>query len=77
MVVVIVGNQNGHDGRKIHPMLGQPFLGYSGPDTGIDQDPVSGVPQVVTVPAAAAAKAEERKSLRWKKFELHTCKGNE
>jgi len=77
MVVVIVGNQDGHDGRQVDPMFGQPFLGYPGPDTGVNQDPVSGVTQVVTVTAATAAKAEERKSLRWKKFVLHTCKGNE
>ena len=52
--------------------MGKALFDDTRADAGVDQDAVMRIPQIVAVAATSAAEAEERESLRWKKFKLHT-----
>src|SRR5690554_1174119 len=72
MVIVVVCDQDCHDRREVDPIVGKPLLDDTRTDAGVDQDAVTGIPQIVAVATTTAAQAEKRESFRWKKFILHT-----
>lgn len=71
VIVMIVRDEKGINGRDIDSAFRKALFDDARAYTGIDENTVTAVTQVITITAATAAKAEKRKSFRRKKVVLH------